>query len=72
MHFDPTLEVLALSAAVTPQGGSLGAAATYPGWLLPTLQNGFSASHLSPRGPIRKLYLLFGEVMMGSSWPQNC
>lgn len=31
-----------------------------------------TAVFLSPRGPIRKLSFLFGEVMVGSSGPQNC
>lgn len=38
----------------------------------PSLQSGFSVSHPGPRGPIRKLCFLFGEVMVGSSGPQNC
>lgn len=38
----------------------------------PALQSGFSVSHLGPRGPIRKLSFLFGEVTVGSSGPQNC
>ena len=66
----------AASVALTSGGGPLGQLQGSPQLFAPTpnptLQSGFSVSHLGPRGPIRRLYFLFGELTMGSSGPQKC